>query len=92
MANSKSERQYVALTTQGSGYWVVVMGEPGETREAVEERASRQICGDQWDQAKDIYVDTQLKNLQIHSLSAAKRAFPKALRHYEESIEWGEAL
>lgn len=89
MANNASERRYVALTTHGSGWWVVVMGDAGESKAAVEERALRDICGDNWDQAKTIEQDTEMKNLQVVSLSAAKRAFPKALSHYDYSLEVG---
>lgn len=90
MANKASERQYVALTTYGSGWWVVVAGEPGEAKAAVEERALRDICGDNWDQAKTIQQDTEMKNLQVVSMSAARRAFPRAMSHYDYSIEVGE--
>lgn len=88
MANLKNAR-YVALTTRGSGWWVVVAGEAGESRETVEERASRDICGDNWDKAKTIEQDTDLKNLQVLSYSAAKRAFPQAISHYEYGVEVG---
>jgi hypothetical protein len=83
MANSTATRRYVALTTHGGGWWVVGAGEAGESREQVEERAQRDICGGNWDQAKTIEQDTELKNLQVVSYSAAKRAFPKAMSHYE---------
>lgn len=76
-----AQAQYVALTTinsQQSGWDVVLVGEPGESRKTVEERAMRAICGDQWDHAKDIYVDTELKNLQVASKSEAARRFPRA--------------
>lgn len=89
MANKASERRYVALTTRGSGWWVVLVGEAGETKEVVEERALRDICGDNWDKAKTIEQDTEMKNLQVVSMSAAKRAFPKAMSHYEYSVEVG---
>lgn len=89
MANNSSTRRYVALTTHGSGWWVVVMGEPGESREQVEERALRDICGDNWDRAKTIEQDTEMKNLQVVSYSAAKRAFPKAMSHFDYAEKTG---
>lgn len=90
MANRKSDRRYVALTTLGGGFYVSLMGEPGQDKDAVEERAMRLICGDQWDKAKDIQTDTELKNLQVLSVSAARRAFPKAMRHYDEAVAYGD--
>jgi len=89
MANSKSERRYVALTTHGNGWWVVLAGEPGEDKASVEDRASRDICGMFWDKAKPIDVDTEMKNLQVVSYSAAKRAFPKAMWQFEYAAEVG---
>ena len=89
MANTKNA-QYVALTTHGSGWWVVLVGEKGESKAIVEERALRDICGDQWDKAKDIVVDTECKNLQVVSMSAARRAFPRAMSHYDYDVEIGE--
>lgn len=83
MANSTATRRYVALVTHGGGWWVVIAGETGESREQVEARAQRDICGDNWDRAKTIEQDTELKNLQVVSYSAAKRAFPKAMSHFE---------
>ena len=89
MGNAASTRRYVALTTHGSGWWVVSCGEAGESKESVTERAERDICGEHWDHAKTIEQDTELKNLQVVSYSAAKRAFPKAMSHYEYGVEVG---
>jgi len=89
MANLKNA-QYVALTTHGSGWWVVFVGAVGQAKTEVEELASRKVCGDQWDKAKDIYVDTEMKNLQIMSMSAARLAFPKAMNHYDYAVEIGK--
>ena len=89
MANSKSERRYVALTTHGAGWWVVLAGEPGEDKASVEDRALRDICGSNWDKPKTIEQDTEMKRLQIVSYSAAKRAFPKAMWQYEYAAEVG---
>lgn len=81
--NAATTRRYVALTSHGGKWWVVVAGEPGMSREQVQERAMRDICGENWDKAKTIEQDTELKNLVIQSYSAAKRAFPKAIAHFE---------
>ena len=87
MANLKNA-QYVALTTHGpNGWYVVLLGEPGQSKAKVEELATRQICGNQWDKPKDIFADTEMKNLQAVSASAARRAFPKAMRSYDAYLE-----
>ena len=91
MGNSKSERVYVALTTTGPGGWFVqTMGQPGETREQVEQKAKREICGAKWDtdEALDIFEDTMMKNLVTLSQSAAKRGFPRAMRFYDDRLEY----
>ena len=89
MANTKNAR-YVALTTHGANWWVVLAGENGQSKAEVEELAMRKICGDEWDKAKSIETDTELKNLHVVSQSAARRAFPRALHQYEEAMAYGE--
>ena len=73
----------MALTTQGSGWWVVVMGDPGEARATVERRASDSLLASAGGDPTNIYNDTWQKNLQVLSYSAAMRAFPAAMRHWQ---------
>ena len=82
MSNSSEGRQYVALTTEGSGWWVQLMGEPGEPQAEVERRALAQLLERVGGDVTDIYYDTWRKNLTVLSRSAARRAFPKAWRFY----------
>ena len=83
MATKTTHREalrYYALSATGTNDWSVeAEGEPGEAKAAVEERAMRAICGSQWDQPKDIYVDTLVKNLLVISKSQAHRRFPTAM-------------
>lgn len=90
MGNSAGERVYVALTTTGGAWYVQAMGQPGETRQQVEHRAMKGIAGDKWDTLEplDIYQDTERKNLVVVSQSAARRGFPKAMRFYEDMLEY----
>ena len=89
MPNTKNAR-YVALTTHGASWWVVLMGEAGQSKAEVKELASRKICGDEWDKAKSIEVDTEMQNLHVVSQSAARRAFPRALHQFEEAMAYEE--
>ncbi|MDE2096741.1 MAG: hypothetical protein KGL39_05785 [Patescibacteria group bacterium] len=81
--------RYYAFTSQNvqmSGYTFVTDGtDKAQTREAAE----KQIAGDQLNAAKDIYVDTELKNLIVVPESTMqKRA---NLRHaFEMSLEQAE--
>lgn len=71
------EYTYVALTTLGRGYWVVLVGEPGQTSEEVREAAQADIL-------KHSPAATQeLTNLVIVSESAARRAFSNAWRYWK---------
>lgn len=66
---------YLALTTinfQQNGYKVVGQG---VSKEVVRRQAEDEIIGNQKNQAKDIYTDTELKNLIVVSKSYAKRKF-----------------
>lgn len=67
---------YSAFTTTGSGYRFVCSG---EDKSQVRDEAERTICGDQWDQAKDIWVDTELKNLIVVPASTIRKQ--AELRH-----------
>ena len=78
---------YVAFTTQNeqmSGWRVVATG---AIKSEVQANAEREICGDQWDGPKDIYVDTELKNLTVVSKSQALRnpAFRGVYRFWMEN-------
>lgn len=85
---SREKRRYVALTTQGSGWWVVCVGEPGESREEIERRAIDQLQKDA-NGENGTYYDTWRKNLAVMTLSAVRRAFPQAWRHYEFAQQTG---
>jgi hypothetical protein len=90
MANT-TNAQYVALTTHGGGdWWVVYIGETGQSKAEVEELADRRICGENWNRAKTIEQDTEMTNLQVVSRSAARRAFPRAMHQYAEAMAYGE--
>lgn len=89
MVNSKNDRVYVALTTTGGSWYVEAMGEPGESKEAVEAKAVEKIRSQHPDPARDIYTQTELKNLIVLSKSAAMRSFSKAMRWHQEGIEEG---
>lgn len=81
---TRQATQYVALSSEDGGatWFVVLVGERSEGKQSVEDRAERSICGDQCDQAKDIYADTQLKNLVTLPLSSARRRYGMALETY----------
>lgn len=90
----KTARQYVAITHTSINPWnhkpeleIVLIGDAGESKESVEEQAQRKICGEEWGREKDIYVDTELKNLFIVSLGAAKRSYSRVLNAYYDSWE-----
>lgn len=89
MANNSSTRRYVALTTQGQGWWVEVMGEPGQSQDDVRQAAMDKLLRDAGGSTTDIYYETWRKNLEVVSYSAAKRAFPAAMRHYDYAEEVG---
>lgn len=67
---------YYALTTHGGDWWVVTMG---EGREATEAKA-REIIGHP---ARDIYADTESKNLRVVPKTRAVRFFGG-----ERGFEW----
>lgn len=87
-----TQAQYVALTTHGGGWWVELVGEPGEGRDGVEQRALREIAGDKWDTLEplDIYQDTERKNLVVVSKSKAERNFRRAWGEYQDRLLYGE--
>jgi hypothetical protein len=69
-----SKRTYVAVTTTNPqhGWKEVATGSnPTELRD----RAERKIAGNQWNQVKDIYTETELINLRVVSKTDAKRKF-----------------
>lgn len=66
---------YVAVTTtnaQQNGWREVITG---SDKAEVQEKAERQICGNQYDGPKDIYTQTELRNLRVVSKTEAKRTF-----------------
>lgn len=69
-----TKKKYVAVTTVNvqDGWREVARG---SDRAQVTETAEKRICGNQWNEVKDIYVDTQLKNLRVVSATKAKRVF-----------------
>ena len=82
-------RRYVAISyteldawTMRPCYSIEYVGDAGESKDSVEEKAQRAICGDQWNNAKDIHTDTALKNLFVVTESAAKRSYSAAYNHY----------
>lgn len=82
--------QFVAFTTQNaamSGWSVVYIGGSADTKPEVEAVATRIIVRGQEDQAKDIFVDTELKNLTVMTVPAARRRaeFRRALHCYLDS-------
>jgi len=65
---------YVAVTTTNPQYgWNEVA--TGGDKEAVREAAERKIAGNQWNQVKDIYTQTELTNLRVVSKTIAKREY-----------------
>lgn len=69
-----SKRTYVAVTTTNPQHgWNKVT--TGAEKDQVREDAERQIAGIQWDNAKDIYTQTQLVNLRVVSKTEAKREY-----------------
>ena len=83
MANTVNA-QYVAITC--SEKWLVRgISERGEDRAQFEARMRAEITRGVNPVSQDIYTKTQLGNLQVMSLSAAKRAYPRELRQY---LEW----
>jgi hypothetical protein len=69
------QAQYVALTTKGGGHWVVLVGEKGESRDSVYQRARTHVSRSS--------TDDEVNNLIVMSVSATRRAYPEAWRHYE---------
>lgn len=69
-----SKRTYVAVTTTNPQHgWNEVT--TGEDKDAVRDAAERKIAGAQWNQAKDIYTQTELANLRVVSKTTAKREY-----------------
>lgn len=69
-----SKRTYVAVTTTNPQYgWNEVC--TGGNAESVRNDAERKIAGNQWNQVKDIYTQTQLTNLRVVSKTIAKREY-----------------
>lgn len=69
------KRTYVAVTTtnaQTNGWHEVARG---ADKQAVQAAAEQKIAGHQWDQQKDIYTETELRNLHVVSKTNAKRTF-----------------
>ena len=78
---------YVALTTvnyQQDGYHEVLTG---SNKEQVRQDAERQICGDQWNNTKDIYTQTEIANLIVVSKTEAKRKWGVDID--KASTDWG---
>lgn len=66
-------RTYIALTTtnyQQNGYKEIVRG---NNKEAVRNEAEIKIVGGQVNQVKDIYTQTELRNLIVVSKTKAKK-------------------
>jgi len=73
---------YYAITTINAQHgWEVVCS--GSDKAVVRELAEREICGDQWDHVKDIYVQTKLKNLAVLSKTDMQRRQPATLRNWQ---------
>lgn len=93
MANTTNAR-YVALTTINGAANVFVQY-IGEDRETVERKALEGIYAAMGHPAESIYADTMRKNLFVLSYSAAKRAYPGALKAFyeyeDESVRRGLA-
>lgn len=69
-----SKRTYVAVTTINPQHgWNEVA--TGTDKDQVREDAERQIAGNQWNQVKDIYTQTQLVNLRVVSKTEAKTRY-----------------
>ena len=67
-------RTYVAVTTTNPQHgWKEVT--TGADKEQVRNTAERQIAGNQWNQVKDIYTQTELTNLRVVSKTTAKREY-----------------
>lgn len=86
MSVSRTRRRYVALTFDSEGYdrsvnWtVLVVGDAGDSAEYVRDRAGGII---RETATPDMWRATREKNLLVLSLSAAWRAYPRAMRAWE---------
>lgn len=79
---------YAAITTHnanGEGWNIVTLGYPGQSSDSVKYRAETLICGDQWDRAKNTYVDTELKNLRVLAQSRLPESLLRA--YYEDMAD-----
>lgn len=69
-----SKQTYVAVTsTNPQQGWEEITH--GTDKEQVQIDAESEIAGAQWNQSKDIYTQTKLRNLRVVSKTTAKREY-----------------
>lgn len=69
-----SKRTYVAVTSINPQHgWKEVA--TGSNQTELRDQAERKIAGNQWNEVKDIYTQTELANLRVVSKTDAKRKY-----------------
>lgn len=75
-------RQWVAMANGSAGFWIVSVGQPGQARKEVYDKALT-LLHSQYNVGDTDAETAQRLNLTTVTLAQVKRAFPIAWRHWE---------